>query len=223
MSKRLAGVAVLFDLDGTLVDTAADLGAAMNHAIAADGLAPIALSSVRSLVGAGARVMIERAYALHGVDPARLDMNARMDRFLDHYLAHIADHSRVFAGAESALSALSAEGAALAVCTNKREPWARLLLDALNLSGRFCAIVGPDTTGAAKPDPRPALYCMEKAGAARGVFIGDSDTDIAAARNASMPCVVATFGYGPTELRREAAALFDDYRQLPERVLRLVG
>ena len=213
--NALEGVALIFDLDGTLVDTAGDLAAAMNHVIAADGLSPIAAAAVRSLVGAGARVMMERAYALNGVDPAALDMDARMAGFMEFYLAHIADHSRPFPGAEAALAGFAAAGARLAICTNKREPWARRLLDALDLSRHFCAIVGPDTIGAAKPDPRGALYCLSKCGAARGVFIGDSDTDIATAQAAAMPCLLASFGYGPTHRRLEAAAVFSGYDELP--------
>lgn len=211
MQGALDGSLVIFDLDGTLVDTAADLGAAMNHAIAADGLAPAPLAEVRHLVGHGARAMLLRAYARAGVAPERIDIEARMARFLDHYLAHIADHSAPFPGAVDEIDALRAHGAKIAICTNKREPWARLLIEALGLADRFIAIVGPDTLGAAKPDPRPVMRCIEIAAADRAVFVGDSDTDIAAAGAAGLPCLLADFGYGPTERRGEAFASFDRF------------
>jgi len=211
MQGALEGSLVIFDLDGTLVDTAQDLGAAMNHAIAADGIAPTPLADVRHLVGHGARAMLLRAYALAGVAPEKVDIEARIQRFLDHYLSHIADHSAPFPGAIDEIDALRAEGAAVAICTNKREPWARRLIAALGLSEKFVAIVGPDTLGAAKPDPRPVLHCLEIAGAGRAVFVGDSDTDIAAAAAAGLPCLLAEFGYGPTERRAEAFAAFTGY------------
>lgn len=216
MRGPLADVAVLFDLDGTLVDTARDLAASMNHALALAGHPPVAPGRVRHLVGHGARAMLVQGLAEAGVtDPGAAAIDAHVAAFLDHYSRHLADHSRPFPGAVEAIDRLAADGAAIAICTNKREGLARALIGALGLASRFAVIVGGDTAGAAKPDPRPARLCLQRTGAARGVFIGDSDTDIRAAAAAGMPCLAALFGYGPLELREDAFALFSDYGDAP--------
>lgn len=214
MQAPLSGVAVIFDLDGTLIDTAADLAASMNHVLERAGRAPVPLDRVRHLVGHGARAMLDRGFRENGgAAPADLDPHVAL--FLDHYLDHIADQSRPFPGAIETLDALEAAGAAIAICTNKREAWARALFDALALSHRFQAIIGADTVGAAKPDPRPVLAALSGTGRTRGVFVGDSDTDIRAARAAGIPCVAALFGYGPLDLAAEAFALFSTYTDAP--------
>lgn len=216
MSRDLTGTAVLFDLDGTLVDTAADLAAAMNNALATAGHAPIDPALVRHLVGLGARRMLEQGFALNGgKTPSPAEMDGHVDVFLEHYIAHIADRSRPFPGAVEAVGALRAGGARIAICTNKRERLARLLLDALGLSDLFDAVVGADTIGVGKPDPAPVRFCLQETGARRGVFIGDSDTDIRAARAAGLPCLVALFGYGPLTLKETARATFRAYDALP--------
>ncbi len=216
MQRPLAGVAVLFDLDGTLIDTAGDLAASMNHALKSAGHRPVPLARVRHLVGHGARAMLAKGLAETGAgeaDPAALD--ALVGAFLEHYAAHIADSSRPFPGALEAIGALKADGAAIAICTNKREHLARALIDALGLRDCFSSIVGGDTAGAAKPDARPVLRCLAETGCARGVFVGDSDTDIRAAAAARLPCLGALFGYGPLDLCEQALALFSTYEEVP--------
>lgn len=219
MGSDLADVVVIFDLDGTLVDTAEDLSAAMNHALRCVGLPPVPLKSVRSLVGHGARAMLRRALAEVGAPaPDEAALDAHVAAFLDYYTRHIAVASRPFPYAIEALDALEAQGARLAVCTNKREAPARQLLTELGLASRFAAIVGMDTTEAAKPDPRPVLHCLRKARVSVGVFIGDSDTDIEAAARAGTPCLVSTLGYGPILKVGAASHLFGDFRCLPRLV-----
>ena len=216
MRGWLSGVTIIFDLDGTLIDTAADLGAAMNCALRSAGLAPAPLGAVRHLVGHGARAMLKRGFAVAGRPPpdeAALDAHVRV--FLDYYLAHIADASRPFPFAIDAIDDLTAQGAQLAICTNKREAPARLLLETLGHAARFASIVGMDTTEAAKPDPRPVLRCLADTGDQRAVFVGDSDTDIEAATRAGIPCLVSTLGYGPVAKAGKAAHLFGDFRSLP--------
>jgi phosphoglycolate phosphatase len=195
MRRPLDGVCVLFDLDGTFCDTAGDLAAAMNHALAAAGHAQVPLARVRHLVGNGARAMLIRGLAEVGA-PAPTDaaLDAHVVVFLEYYMDHIADMSRPFPGAIGAIEAMKADGAAIAICTNKREKWARALIAALDLTQHFAAIVGADTTGFAKPDPRPVRRCLELTSARKGVFIGDSDTDIKAADAAGLPCLAALFG-----------------------------
>lgn len=219
MQAPLGDVAVIFDLDGTLIDTAADLAASMNHVLERAGRASVPLDRVRHLVGHGARAMLDRGFRENG-GAAPIDLDPHVALFLEHYLAHIADQSRPFPGALEALDALGADGAAIAICTNKREAWARALFGTLGLSHRFAAIIGADTVGVAKPDPRPVLAALAGTGRARGIFVGDSDTDISAAKAAGMPCIAALFGYGPLELSGEAFALFSAYAEAPELIRR---
>ena len=141
MRSSLVGVAVIFDFDGTLIDTAADLAASMNFVLQRAGREPAPLDRVRHLVGHGARAMLERGFREYG-GSAPIDLDPHVALFLDHYLQHIADQSRPFPGAIETLDRLKAEGAVIAVCTNKREAWARALFDALGLSSRFAAMIG---------------------------------------------------------------------------------
>lgn len=224
MRGPLADVAVLFDLDGTLVDTAADLAASMNHVLAKAGRRPVPLDRVRHLVGHGARAMLSKCLAeVAAAPPDEAELDAHVAQFLEHYLANIAVTSRPFPGAIEAIEALKVDGAAIAICTNKKEAWARALIEALGLTRHFSAIVGADTAGAAKPDPRPVLRCLEISNRPKGVFIGDSDTDIRAAAAANLPCLGALFGYGPLDLSESAFALFSTYDEVPLLVRRACG
>jgi phosphoglycolate phosphatase len=219
MRGALSDIAVIFDLDGTLIDTAADLAASMNHVLVAAGRAPVPLDRVRHLVGHGGRAMLDKGFRENG-GAAPDNLEPQLALFLEHYLAHIADQSQPFPGAIAALDALEADGAAIAICTNKREAWARALFAALGLSDRFAAIVGADTVGVAKPDPRPVFAALEGTGRARGVFVGDSDTDIRAAEAAGMPSIAALFGYGPLDLSEKAFAVFSAYAEAPALIRR---
>jgi phosphoglycolate phosphatase len=221
MPRPLEGIAVLFDLDGTLIDTAADLAASLNHTLKSAGLPPTPLDHVRHLVGHGARAMIEKGLADAGAPAATTpELDAHLGVFLAHYEHHLADQSRPFPGALDAVAAMRADGATIAICTNKREALACALIEELGLAGLFAAIHGPDTSGFAKPDPRPVRQCLAATGAARGVFVGDSDTDIRAAGAAGLPCLAALFGYGPLDLSAEAFALFSAYEEIPALVRR---
>jgi phosphoglycolate phosphatase len=214
MSRNLSGAAVLFDLDGTLVDTAEDLAASMNHALAGDGHAPVPLADVRHLVGHGARRMLIRGYQIAaGHEATDAELDDALSRFLDHYRANIAVHSRPYEGAVALIKDLRGRGAKMAVCTNKREAMAVQLLETLKIAVLFETIVGADSAEAPKPDPAPARLCLKRAGAERGVFIGDSDTDIKTAKAVKMPCLLAEFGYGPMTLAGEAAARFGSYKE----------
>lgn len=213
-------VCVLFDLDGTLIDTANDLAAAMNHALVRAGRRAIPPERVRALVGHGARAMLVRGFQETGGEIPAGEMDPHVESFLDFYIAHIADSSRPFPFVLDTIADLAAAGAAIAICTNKREAPARLLIEKLGIADRFDAIVGMDTIGVAKPDPAPALQCLKITGRRRGVFIGDSDTDIRTALASGMPCLAATFGYGPLTLGSAAFAVFDSYLRGPALVRR---
>lgn len=185
-----------FDLDGTLVDTSADLAAALNHALAHIDRGPLPVADVQKMVGRGARVMLTRALTVTG-DATPEVIDRLFPILIDYHAAHIVVDSRPYPGVVDALETLSAQGYRLAVCTNKLEHLARLVLDALDLTRHFDVIVGGDTTPKLKPDPLPLLAMIERAGGGRTLFVGDSDNDIDAAKAAGVPSVVVSFGYVP--------------------------
>ncbi|VVT19721.1 phosphoglycolate phosphatase [Rhizobium sp. EC-SD404] len=188
---------VIFDLDGTLVDTGPDLVDSLNHTIGTVGLAPVVLEDLNHLVGQGARVMIARAFAMQKVETTPEQGDHLFAVFLEHYSANMPGHSRPFPGLVEAMDRLEAEGFALAVCTNKSETMSLRLLQTLGLSERFKAIVGGDSLPHRKPDPRHILGTIERAGGdpATSVMIGDSINDIAAARDAGVASIGVPFGY----------------------------
>src|SRR5579864_37069 len=187
---------IVFDLDGTLVDTAPDLINALNFVLEREGLAPVPLHAARNLIGAGARRLIERGLELEGRNVSLAELARLTTDFITYYAEHIADHSNPFDGLEAALDELAA-GYRLAVCTNKLEWLSKLLLDRLKLSDRFSAICGADTFGVSKPDPSFLKQTVARAGGqlASSVMVGDAGTDIGVARRAGVPVIGVTFGY----------------------------
>ena len=155
---------IVFDLDGTLVDTAPDLISALNFVLDREGMPPVPLQSARTMIGAGARRLLERGLELEGRAATVADITRLTGDFIDYYAAHIADASRPFDGLEAALDDLAARGYRFAVCTNKLEWLSKLLLDRLGLSGRFSAICGADTFGVSKPDPAILQQTVARAG-----------------------------------------------------------
>src|SRR3978361_2080087 len=155
---------VVFDLDGTLVDTSPDLINALNFVLNREGLPAVPMKSARNMIGAGARKLIERGLELDGRHASLDDITRLTSDFIDHYAAHIADQSRPFEGLEDALDDLATRGCRFAVCTNKLEWLSKRLLDALGLSARFAAICGADTFGVSKPDPAILRQTILQAG-----------------------------------------------------------
>ena len=194
---------LVFDLDGTLAETAGDLGHALGHALALEGATAIPLADVRPMMGAGGRALIARGLATQGrsVSPERLE--TLFAAFLAHYEAHIADESALFPGVLDALARFEAAGFAFAVCTNKMEHAAKLLLGRLGLLGRLAFVAGQDTFAYCKPDPRALIATIAGAGGdpADAVMVGDSRTDIDVAKAAGVPCVAVDFGYTDTSVR----------------------
>lgn len=188
---------LVFDLDGTLVDTAADLLDTLNGLLVREGLTPIPLSSVGAVVGAGARAMIERGFALNGLRPDGGTIDRLFVDFIARYGNNIAAKSRPYPGALAALDRFEAAGWGFAVCTNKTEALATRLISELGLAARFAAICGGDTFPVRKPAAAHLLGTIDRAGGdpARAVMVGDSRADIEAARNAGVPVVGVTFGY----------------------------
>ncbi|MBV9529655.1 MAG: phosphoglycolate phosphatase [Bradyrhizobium sp.] len=188
---------IVFDLDGTLVDTAPDLIGALNFVLEREGLPPVPLASARNMIGAGARKMIERGLENEGRVVSLQDLTRMTVEFIDYYAAHIADVSRPFEGLENALDELLARGHRLAVCTNKLERLSQRLLGELGLSGRFAAICGADTFGVSKPDPMILRGTVARAGGdpLASIMVGDAGTDIGVARRAGVPVIGVSFGY----------------------------
>lgn len=189
--------ALVFDLDGTLVDTAPDLAAATNAVLTAEGRRAVGMDEIRAMVGQGARRIIERGFAATGspLPPDRLEPLYK--RFLAHYMSHIADESRLFPGVSELIARCRRSGIALAVCTNKLEAMSVRLIAAMGLSQDFPVIIGPDTIGIAKPDAAPYLEACWRLGveAPETLMIGDSETDILTARAAGVAVIAVSFGY----------------------------
>jgi phosphoglycolate phosphatase len=197
-----------FDLDGTLVDTAGDLTAAVNHALALAARAPLTEAEVRPMIGLGARHMLERGFAATGSIPGG-DFERLYCELLRFYEAHIAVHSRPFPGLIAALDRLDALGVSTAVVTNKREDMARKLLGELGLAERMATIIGGDTLGPgnAKPSPAPIHAMVERCGGGRAAFVGDSIYDVTAANSAGITSIAVSFGF----LDRPATELGADH------------
>lgn len=220
----MAAPTIVFDLDGTLVDTAPDLIATLRVVFAREGL-PLPDGELRNVIGGGARRLIERALANKRIEVPEQELQRLYDGYIDHYAAHIAERSRPFPGLENALDILAAAGYRLAVCTNKLEFLAVRLLETLGLIDRFHAVCGQDTFGIQKPDPEVLRRTLARVGGAsdRALMVGDSGTDIEMARRAAVPVVAVDFGYTETPL----AALGPDriisrYTELPAAVRELL-
>jgi phosphoglycolate phosphatase len=216
---------IVFDLDGTLVDTAPDLIATLNVILGRHDVPPVAFADARTMIGAGVKPLLQRALASKGLNPSPDEIDRLFGEYLEIYAAHIADHSRPFPGLEQALDELAESGCRFAVCTNKLEWLSVKLLDALGLSSRFAAICGQDTFAVRKPDPDMLRLTIARAGGVpgRAVMVGDSMTDIATARAAAVPVVAVDFGYtelAPTEFG--ADRLIGHFAALPGAVRELL-
>src|SRR5215471_19087581 len=217
---------IVFDLDGTLVDTAPDLIDALNFVLDREGLPPVPLRSARNLIGAGARKLIERGLEVEGRAVNTADIDRMTKDFIGYYADHIADESRPFEGLEAALDDLSARGHRLAVCTNKLEWLSKRLLDRLDLSSRFAAICGADTFGVQKPDPTILRETVARAGGliSASIMVGDAGTDVGVARRAGVPVIGVSFGYTDVpieELRPDR--LIHHMKDLPDAVTGLMS
>jgi len=217
---------LVFDLDGTLVDTAPDLIGALNYVLHREGLPPVPFDKARNMIGAGARKLIERGFELDGRDTSLDDLNRLTKDFVAYYGEHIADESRPFEGLETALDELEAEGFRFAVCTNKLEWLSKLLLDKLDLSKRFAAICGADTFGVAKPDPVILQQTLARAGSqlSGAIMVGDAGPDVGVARRAGIPVIGVEFGYTDVPIAElKPDRLIGHFRELPAAVSSLNG
>jgi phosphoglycolate phosphatase len=188
---------IVFDLDGTLIDTAPDLVDTLNVVFAREGWPPVPYETARNTIGGGARMMISRGIAAEGIAVAPAKFEQLFADFIAHYTEHLVDRSRPFPGLTDALDVLAADGCRFAVCTNKLERLSVLLLKQLKLADRFAAICGQDTFGIQKPDPEVLRRTVTAAGGnlPHAIMIGDSATDIRTARAAGIPVIAVDFGY----------------------------
>ncbi|HEX5644466.1 MAG TPA: HAD hydrolase-like protein [Erythrobacter sp.] len=202
-----------FDLDGTLLDTYRDLGAAVNHALVLGGFAPVSIESSKDLIGGGAKIMLARAVEAQGGLPDP-EFRRLYKEMLAHYAEHNAVHTRPFPHAEAVLQELAGHGVQMAVVTNKFEEFARKALAQLGLDHHFVTVIGGDSMGRAadgsflaKPAPDPVIEAQRRCGGGSFAFVGDSSYDVRAARGAGVPVVVAAYGYcdaAPHELGGDA-------------------
>lgn len=210
-------ITVIFDLDGTLVDTAPDLVRATNFSLDCAGLPPVSADVIKPHVGYGARRMIIAGLEAHGVKLDDECVETLLSRYLEHYAQNICIDSRPYPSVIEEIEILRRQGATLAICTNKLEHMSRRLLNALGVSHHFAAVVGRDTLSVCKPHPDHLLETIKQAGgtASRSVMIGDTETDIATAKAAGIPVIGVSFGYSPVpieELRPDLT--IDTYRSL---------
>ena len=213
------------DLDGTLVESHRDLGAAVNHALEMGGFDPVPADSASDLIGGGAKIMLARAVERQG-GLAQEEFRRLYKEMLSYYARNNAVHSRPYPKAVECLGELADRGATLAVVTNKFESFARAILVKLELADRFATIIGGDTMGKgadgkriAKPAPEPLHELVRRCGGGRAVFVGDSSYDVKAARAAGMPVVVAAYGYcdaAPDALGGDA--VIDSLADLPSAI-----
>lgn len=204
---------LVFDLDGTLADTAADLIETLNVLLVRQAVAPVPVERARDVVGAGARAMIERGLALGGTTVEAEELDRLFADFLDHYALNLAVKTKLFPGVREALDRLVGAGHRLAVCTNKMEAHSVMLLRALGIADRFAAVSGRDTFAWCKPDGRHIKATVEQAGGdpARAIMVGDSRTDIDAARSAGIPVIAVNFGYTDTPVEALGPDLVIDH------------
>ncbi|MCB8875932.1 HAD-IA family hydrolase [Acidisoma silvae] len=204
---------LVLDLDGTITDSLPDIAGALNRSLARYSQPPLALEQVRPMVGDGLVVLYQRGYAARGLVPSDEDMALG----LADYTAHSTDETYAYPGALDALKALKSAGWQLAVCTNKPEEPARILLDHLGLLPLLDAVGGGDSFPVKKPDPDHIRLTVKAAGASldEAVMIGDHHNDVASGKGAGLPTIFASWGYGPAEVGLEADAVANSFADVP--------
>lgn len=218
--------AVIFDLDGTLLDTVPDSHAALNRILIEDGLRPLTLAEVHSIVGEGARAMLARGRALAGKLASATDVEELERRYLAAYLADPVGHTAIYPGALDLLKELNAAGYAMAICTNKPRVTTMKVLAALGLEPFFDAVLCPEDVVYRKPDRRHVLATVQalSVNVREAVFVGDSETDIMAASDAGVSSVLVNWGYCHVPRETLPADLrIDHLDQLPQALLSLAA
>lgn len=217
--------ALIFDLDGTLVDTAPDILGALNAVLVGEGRRPMERADLHHLVGHGAKLMLGEAFARTGARPAADRLPPLIDSFIAHYREHLTDGSQPFPHVEPVLIKLKSEGACMGVLTNKPEELAAPLLRGLGLAEYFDAIHGAGRYSYAKPDPRVLRHILDALGAHHedAIMIGDSATDVATARAAGIPVILLSYGYTPEPAHTLGAdVVVDSFAEIPDAIRSLL-
>lgn len=214
--------AIIFDLDGTLVDSVPDIHAAVNRMLADHGDAPMDIAQVRSFIGNGVPALIGKVMAARGENPDDAALHADREAcFMRHYMAAPADLGRPFPGVIAALDALVAAGHRLGVCTNKPVEPARAILRDLGLADRLPVVIGGDSLPVRKPDPAPLLAAAKALGGSPALYVGDSEVDAEAAQRAGLPLLLFSGGYRKTPVADlPNTGVFDAFAELPGLVAR---
>lgn len=189
--------AILFDLDGTLADSAADMASALNHVLGEEGYPAHSIPAVTAMIGGGIPLLIERALVAHGETPSQERVGEIFPRYREAYVPRAVETTRLFPGVAAVLKKYHVQGVALGVCTNKPEAISRIILDKLGVLPFFGAVIGGDTLPTKKPDPAPVLEGLSRLGCTpeHGLMVGDSAADAFAAEAAGVRCILVTFGY----------------------------
>jgi len=224
-NNYLNGATIVFDLDGTLIDTAPDLVGTLNHILGEAGIPAAPRERIRPFISFGARRMLVEGLALAGEKRSDEQLDELLEQFLEHYSSNIAVMSTPYPNVIEVLDVAAKAGARLGVCTNKREGPSRTLLRELGMHDYFKVILGRDTLDVHKPDPRHLTQTIERAGGHRGkaVMIGDSAIDVATAKAADIPVIAVSFGYSEHPAHTLGAdVVIDDYSELMEHLPRLL-
>ena len=211
--------AVVWDLDGTLIDSAPDLCLALNAVLASSGCAALEVEAVRAMIGNGVPKLVERGFRAAGRQLSEAEMARAVEQFMAHYSADPTAHTRLYPGVAETLAKLAAAGVKQGLCTNKPEAVTRSILQRLNVDQYFSAVVGGDTTAARKPDPRPLEVCIQTMGATVSdtIMIGDSAVDAGSAKALRVPIGLVAHGYRHTDLADiDADFVVDDIASVPE-------
>lgn len=221
----MKNTSLIFDLDGTLIDTAPDLVATLNHVLSLKDIAPLPYEIGRQTIGYGARRMIMRGLEVAGVSMTETTVSEMFDIFIEHYSANIATNSAAFQGVIEAIEHYRTKGWLCGICTNKREDLAVKLIKELKLHQHFDIIKGGDSYPVYKPDPGHLLGTIRDMNGApeHAIMVGDSEADIMAAHNANIPVIAVSFGYSPVPVTDfKPTAIIDDYAQFSEAVERIL-
>lgn len=214
--------AFIFDLDGTLIDSAPDIHGAVNRILATEGLPPLPLERIQSFVGNGATVLVSRCLAAHGL-PQDGDRIANLAKRLEADYVGAVHLTTLYPGVKNALEQLVKAHFSLGVCTNKPIAPTQAVLRHFGLFDVFSVITGGDTLDQRKPDPRPLLWTQSRLGGGPVIFVGDSEVDAATAKAADLPFWLHSGGYRTKSVQDfDADWIFDDYVAFAERIFALV-
>ncbi len=219
------GLAIVFDLDGTLIDSVPDVRAALNRMLIELGASPLSLKQVEATIGDGAAAMIERAFVMAGTSLDNIYLGTCLQSYLSHYRDHPVAHTTVYSGVREVLAAFKSQDVVMGICTNKPSAMAALVLEELDLDHYFAAVAAGDDTDFPKPDGRHIAQTLSLMGARgrQAIMVGDSETDMGAARDLGIPSIAVTYGYSKHGAKSlDADALIDAFTELPGAVSRLL-